>query len=87
MSLHSSYKGDYVFKWKNYPYLKLSGLEPLVVTPESNFINVEAARQNNHGSPQMMTLSERLNRHSVSSASRTQANQGNLKSSSNASHI
>ena len=55
MSLHSSYKGDYVFKWENYPYLKLSGLEPLVVTPESNFINV-GERTNVTGSKKFLRL-------------------------------
>ena len=55
MSLHSSYKDDYVFKWEKYPYLKLSGLEPLVVTPESNFINV-GERTNVTGSKKFLRL-------------------------------
>ena len=55
MSIHSSYKGDYVYKWENYPYLKLSGLEPLVVTPESNFINV-GERTNVTGSKKFLRL-------------------------------
>ena len=40
MSLHPDYKGKYKPKWSNLPNMKLSGLEPLEVTPESNFINV-----------------------------------------------
>ncbi len=55
MSLHDSYRGDYIFKWGDYPYLKLSGLEPLVVTPESNFINV-GERTNVTGSKKFLRL-------------------------------
>ena len=40
MSLHPDYTGDYKYKWHNYPYMRLSGLEPLIVTPEINFVNV-----------------------------------------------
>lgn len=40
MSLHPDYSGKYKYKWSHLPNLKLSGLEPLELTPESNFINV-----------------------------------------------
>jgi len=55
MSLHPDYRGDYQFKWSNLPFLKLSGLEPLVVTPESNFINV-GERTNVAGSKKFLRL-------------------------------
>lgn len=40
MSLHPDYEGKYKYKWTNLPNMKLSGLEPLEFTPESNFVNV-----------------------------------------------
>ena len=40
MNLHPDYPGKYQYKWTNLPNMKLSGLEPLEVTPESNFINI-----------------------------------------------
>ena len=40
MSLHPDYQGAYKYKWSNLPFMQLSGLEPLIVTPEMNFINV-----------------------------------------------
>jgi 5-methyltetrahydrofolate--homocysteine methyltransferase len=40
MSLHPDYKGKYQYKWSHLPNMKLSGLEPLEITPESNFVNV-----------------------------------------------
>lgn len=55
MSLHPDYKGDYKYKWHDLPYLKLSGLEPLIVTPESNFINV-GERTNVTGSKKFLRL-------------------------------
>jgi 5-methyltetrahydrofolate--homocysteine methyltransferase len=55
MSLHPDYSGDYTYKWKGYPYLKLSGLEPLIVTPESNFINI-GERTNVAGSKKFLRL-------------------------------
>ena len=55
MSLHPKYTGDYKYKWDNLSYLKLSGLEPLVVTPESNFINV-GERTNVAGSKKFLRL-------------------------------
>jgi len=55
MSLHPDYTGDYIFKWTNLPPLKLSGLEPLVVTPELNFINI-GERTNVAGSKKFLRL-------------------------------
>ena len=40
---------------KNKRYMKLSGLEPLVITPESNFINV-GERTNVAGSKKFLRL-------------------------------
>lgn len=55
MSLHPDYEGNYQFKWQDHDYLQLSGLEPLVVTPESNFINV-GERTNVAGSKKFLRL-------------------------------
>ena len=40
MSLLGEYSSKYMFKWHNIPYMKLSGLEPLIFTPDTNFVNV-----------------------------------------------
>ncbi|MEX1003680.1 MAG: methionine synthase [Crocinitomicaceae bacterium] len=55
MSIHPKYKGKYNYKWTDYPPMKLSGLEPLVVTPESNFINI-GERTNVAGSRKFLRL-------------------------------
>jgi 5-methyltetrahydrofolate--homocysteine methyltransferase len=55
MSLHKDYEGAYINKWNNIPNMKLSGLEPLVVTPESNFINI-GERTNVTGSRKFLRL-------------------------------
>lgn len=55
MSFHPDYTGTYSYKWHNLPPLKLSGLEPLIVTPESNFINV-GERTNVAGSKKFLRL-------------------------------
>ncbi len=55
MSLHPDYNGKYQYKWENLPMMKLSGLEPLVVTPESNFVNV-GERTNVTGSRKFLRL-------------------------------
>ncbi len=46
-----------MYKWKaaGPKYLKLSGLEPLIVTPESNFVNV-GERTNVAGSKKFLRL-------------------------------
>ena len=55
MSLHPDYKGKYKYKWHDYPYMRLSGLEPLVLTPEINFVNV-GERTNVTGSKKFLRL-------------------------------
>lgn len=55
MSLHPDYNGKYKFKWNDYPFMRLSGLEPLVVTPELNFVNV-GERTNVTGSKKFLRL-------------------------------
>lgn len=55
MSLHPDYRGKYIYKWSDVPFLKLSGLEPLVITPEMNFINV-GERTNVTGSRKFLRL-------------------------------
>jgi len=55
MSFHPDYNGQYKYKWDNLPYLKLSGLEPLILTPESNFVNI-GERTNVAGSKKFLRL-------------------------------
>lgn len=55
MNIHPDYPGKYEYKWHNYPPMKLSGLEPLVVTPDLNFINV-GERTNVTGSKKFLRL-------------------------------
>ncbi|HIA12686.1 MAG TPA: methionine synthase [Flavobacteriales bacterium] len=55
MSLHPDYSGKYEYKWDNVPFMRLSGLEPLVVTPELNFINI-GERTNVTGSRKFLRL-------------------------------
>jgi 5-methyltetrahydrofolate--homocysteine methyltransferase len=55
MSLLSDYSGRYKYKWNDYPYMRLSGLEPLVVTPELNFVNI-GERTNVTGSRKFLRL-------------------------------
>ena len=75
MSLHPDYTGDYEFKWNNLPPLKLSGLEPLVVTPESNFINV-GERTNVAGSKKFLRLINEGNFDEALSVARNQVEGG-----------
>lgn len=55
MSLHPDYSGVYEYKWSHLPPLKLSGLEPLVVTADSNFVNI-GERTNVAGSRKFLRL-------------------------------
>ncbi len=55
MSIHPDYKGIYSYKWNDISPMRLSGLEPLVITPESNFINV-GERTNVTGSRKFLRL-------------------------------
>ncbi|PIB35804.1 methionine synthase [Reichenbachiella sp. 5M10] len=53
--IHPDYPGKYQYKWHDYEPMKLSGLEPLVVTPDMNFINV-GERTNVTGSRMFLRL-------------------------------
>lgn len=55
MSLHPDYKGKYEYKWSGLPNLKLSGLEPFELTPETNFVNI-GERTNVAGSRLFLNL-------------------------------
>lgn len=55
MNIHPEYPGKYQYKWHNYAPMKLSGLEPLIVTPELNFINI-GERTNVTGSRKFLRL-------------------------------
>ena len=75
MSLHPEYKGEYTYKWNELPYMKLSGLEPLVVTPEANFINV-GERTNVTGSRKFLRLIKEGNFEEALSIARDQVEGG-----------
>ncbi len=75
MSIHPDYKGKYQYKWNNIPYLKLSGLEPLVVSPEVNFINV-GERTNVAGSKKFLRLIKENNFDEALSVARDQVENG-----------
>ena len=55
MSIHPDYTGDYKYKWTQLSPMRLSGLEPLTVTPELNFINI-GERTNVTGSRKFLRL-------------------------------
>ena len=55
MSILKEFKGKYKYKWDDLPFMKLSGLEPLVFSPETNFINV-GERTNVTGSKKFLRL-------------------------------
>jgi len=55
MNIHPDYKGKYKNKWTHLPPLKLSGLEPLIVDENSNFINI-GERTNVAGSRKFLRL-------------------------------
>lgn len=55
MSIHPEYKGVYRNKWQHLPNMKLSGLEPLELTPDSNFVNI-GERTNVAGSRKFLRL-------------------------------
>jgi 5-methyltetrahydrofolate--homocysteine methyltransferase len=55
MSIHQDYKSKYSYKWIDYPFMTLSGLEPLVFSPETNFVNV-GERTNVTGSKKFLRL-------------------------------
>jgi len=55
IDIHPDYPSNYVYKWHDYPYMALSGLEPLIITPETNFVNV-GERTNVTGSRKFLRL-------------------------------
>ncbi len=55
MSIHPDYNGKYKNKWTNLPSLKLSGLEPLIVDENTNFVNI-GERTNVAGSRKFLRL-------------------------------
>lgn len=55
MEIKSSNQAEPRNKWSQTKYLKLSGLEPLIITPQSNFINV-GERTNVAGSKKFLKL-------------------------------
>ncbi|MEP2026555.1 MAG: methionine synthase [Reichenbachiella sp.] len=55
MNIHPEYPGRYEYKWHAHDPMKLSGLEPLIVTPDMNFINV-GERTNVTGSRKFLRL-------------------------------
>ena len=55
MSLHPNYTGKYKYKWSKLPPLKLSGLEPFVLTADTNFTNI-GERTNVAGSRKFLRL-------------------------------
>ena len=55
MSILKDFNGKYKYKWDELPFMKLSGLEPLVFSPETNFINV-GERTNVTGSKKFLRL-------------------------------
>ena len=62
-------------KIENKKYLKLSGLEPLIITPESNFINV-GERTNVAGSKKFLRLIKERNFEEALSVAREQVENG-----------
>ena len=54
-SILNPYQGKYKYKWENHPYMELSGLEPLIFTPNRNFVNV-GERTNVTGSKKFLRL-------------------------------
>ena len=62
-------------KTENKKYLKLSGLEPLIITPESNFINV-GERTNVAGSKKFLRLIKNRNFEEALSVAREQVENG-----------
>lgn len=55
MSIHQDYSSKYTYKWIDYPFMTLSGLEPLVFSPETNFVNI-GERTNVTGSKKFLRL-------------------------------
>ncbi len=75
MSLLKEYDTKYQFKWNNLPYMKLSGLEPLTFTPDTNFVNV-GERTNVTGSRKFLRLIKEENYEEALDVAREQVEGG-----------
>ena len=75
MSLLKEYDSKYQFKWNNLPYMKLSGLEPLTFTPDTNFVNV-GERTNVTGSRKFLRLIKEENYEEALDVAREQVEGG-----------
>jgi len=75
MSLLKEYGSKYQFKWNNLPYMKLSGLEPLTFTPDTNFVNV-GERTNVTGSRKFLRLIKEENYEEALDVAREQVEGG-----------
>ncbi|MCB0430559.1 MAG: methionine synthase [Flavobacteriales bacterium] len=75
MSLHPDYKGTYQYKWQNIPYLTLSGMEAVTITPQSNFVNV-GERTNVTGSRKFLRLIQENNYEAALEVAREQVEGG-----------
>ena len=75
MSLLKEYDSKYQFKWKNLPCMKLSGLEPLTFTPDTNFVNV-GERTNVTGSRKFLRLIKEENYEEALDVAREQVEGG-----------
>ena len=75
MSLLEEYDSKYKFKWDKLPYMKLSGLEPLTFTPDTNFVNV-GERTNVTGSRKFLRLIKEENYEEALDVAREQVEGG-----------
>ncbi|MEM7161083.1 MAG: methionine synthase [Bacteroidota bacterium] len=69
------YKGDYTYKWTDLENLKISGLEPLELRPDSNFVNI-GERTNVTGSRKFLRLIKEENYEEALEVARDQVEGG-----------
>jgi 5-methyltetrahydrofolate--homocysteine methyltransferase len=60
MSFHPEYTGVYSYKWSHLPSIELSGLEPLIITENTNFVNI-GERTNVTGSRRFLRMIQEEN--------------------------
>jgi len=75
MSLHPDYTGKYNYKWTELPPLMLSGLEPFIVTANTNFTNI-GERTNVAGSRKFLRLIKEESFEEALSVARNQVENG-----------
>jgi 5-methyltetrahydrofolate--homocysteine methyltransferase len=75
MSLHPDYTGKYKYKWTELPPLMLSGLEPFIVTADTNFTNI-GERTNVAGSRKFLRLIKEESFEEALSVARNQVENG-----------